>query len=239
MIEEKEVKVQEVSTQVSSHISKQLKKHFGKGPEACHCTINKDLNVVLIQVRNFMTPAEEIMVKKDEMHLAASYRSLLIKSIFDSTKTELSRMTGFNFQDILHDWSYETNKGVLLILGNTDSTIFTHTQKNIPFSTNVLENTVAEMYSSFHKPPSNIETFLVHPKIYLVRSDEVMFPLENLLQEKGHEELLTEYYSGITDSVRDHKELIERAISSEIEDIFFARDERNGKSYLIIILKDL
>ncbi|WP_256583328.1 Na-translocating system protein MpsC family protein, partial [Pseudomonas sp. 2995-1] len=97
-----------------------MKKHFGKGSEACQCIISGETNMMLVKVKNFMTPAEEVMVNKGEIQLASSYRAVIVNSIFESASMELADISGKKHDKVLHDWSYETNRGVIVILGEEE-----------------------------------------------------------------------------------------------------------------------
>ncbi|MGM0875983.1 MAG: Na-translocating system protein MpsC family protein [Bacillota bacterium] len=71
-------------TYLNSYISKVLKRNFGKGPATCFTTHTNDK--MFIYIKHFITPAEGVLIKNKEDHLAHKTRSVILKTIFDELK---------------------------------------------------------------------------------------------------------------------------------------------------------
>ncbi|MBU9714041.1 Na-translocating system protein MpsC family protein [Evansella tamaricis] len=236
MIEEKGISFQEDLINISSQISKQLKKSFGKGPESCYCVINKQLKMLVVQVRHFLTPAEEVLVGKNELNLALSYRSVIIKAILEESLEDISDMAGFQIQSFFYDWNYEKNTGVLLMLGEKEDEI---QRKSLWKSMNCssLEKVVEEVFFRYHKVPRKVQTFEIHPNSMLVQCDDVHLPIENTLLKKGHGDLLMEHCITMRQHLYEYKINFENVLQRRISDMYFLRDAMKDKGYLIFFLK--
>ena len=75
---------------LSSTYSKLLKRRFGKGPETCYI-ISKNSRLYVF-MRNFMTPAEEVLVEKQELNLALQFRSTVINAVTKEFLPEISKI---------------------------------------------------------------------------------------------------------------------------------------------------
>ncbi|MFC6601285.1 Na-translocating system protein MpsC family protein [Ectobacillus funiculus] len=84
------VATQEDLLSVSSSFSRIIKRGIGKGPEACYTVLKA--NRLYVYIRNFMTPAEEILTDKKEYNLVMKYRSSVIAALSDELLQEASQL---------------------------------------------------------------------------------------------------------------------------------------------------
>jgi uncharacterized protein YbcI len=104
---------QENLVYLSSTFSKLLKRRFGKGPEACNVFIKG--NRFYVYMRNFITPAEVVLMNQGQLELAHNFRSAVINSVTQEFIPEVLKTLGIPFDYFLHDWNYDKNTGILLL----------------------------------------------------------------------------------------------------------------------------
>ncbi|MGQ4667236.1 Na-translocating system protein MpsC family protein [Metabacillus halosaccharovorans] len=66
---------------LSSTLSKILKRRFGKGPEICSVTLHS--NRIIAFIRKYITPAEEVLLKNDNVNLVYKFRSAVMEDVVD------------------------------------------------------------------------------------------------------------------------------------------------------------
>jgi uncharacterized protein YbcI len=218
---------------LSSTFSKLRKRSFGKGPETC--TVILKGNRFYVYMRNFITPAEEVLIKQDKLELAMNFRSSIINAVTENYLPEVSKVLGVSFDYFFHDWNYEKNTGILLLdhsqsgyEENLDNTF-----KNNLFT--LIEN----VGSSYYKKPASLKVIKFTQNICAIESTEVLLPLERLVYEKGSYELLLHQAREIKNGYWKNKEQFEGIFTRLIEDMFMMWDYKNNRNYLVFIFNKL
>jgi len=214
---------------LSSSYSKLLKRGFGKGPETCF-TVFKG-NKLYVYIRNFMTPAEEILYKNQQNNLITEFRTSVIRSLSDELLQESSRLLGVPFHSWYQDWNYDTNSGMLLFVSNSVSFDLKTEDKG----SDGVYSAIRAIGTQFHKMPVTLRTVPSPTNSYAVESKGVLLPLENFIYERGQMELLLTQANNVKKGYMTHKNMIEEALNRSIEDIFIMWDYVDDKNYLIII----
>lgn len=219
---------QEDLLSLSSSISRMLKRGFGKGPETCY-SIHKG-NKLYVNIRNFMTPAEEILIKNNEMVLLSRFRSTVISSLYESLLEETSAILNQNFDSILHDWNYDTNSGILLFENSKDS--YNEEQLEQSFKENLFL-LFQKVGAQVHRVPNDYKILKFTQNICAIELSGVMYPLVYLLHEKGKIDLLISHSQEIKEKYMEQKHLFEEMFNRSIEEIFIMWDFKEDKSCLI------
>lgn len=214
---------------LSSSFSKLLKRGFGKGPETCF-TVFKG-NKLYVYIRNFMTPAEEILFNDHQNNLITEFRTSVIQSLSEELLQESSRLLGVPFQSIYQDWNYDTNSGMLLLVSNSVNLDIKTDDKG----SDGVYKVIRTIGTHFHKLPVTLRTVPSPTNSYAVESNGVLLPLENFIYERGQMELLLTQARNIKEGYWTHKGLFEEALNRSIEDIFIMWDYVENKNYLIFI----
>ncbi len=214
---------------LSSSYSKLLKKGFGKGPETCF-TVFKG-NKLYVYIRNFMTPAEEILYNDQQNNLITEFRTSVIRSISDELLQESSRLLGVPFHSFYQDWNYDTNSGMLLFVSNSVSFDLKTEDKG----NEGVYNVIRTIGTQFHKIPVTLRTIPSPTNSYAVESKGVLLPLENFIYESGPMELLLTQARNVKEGYFTHKNMIEETLNRSIEDIFIMWDYVDDKNYIIFI----
>ena len=221
------VVTQEDLLSVSSSFSRIIKRGIGKGPEACYTVLKA--NRLYVYIRNFMTPAEEILTNKKEYNLVMRYRSSVIAALSDELLQEASQLLGIPFESFYQDWNYNTNSGILLLVNND----FNLDVKIDESFERKLFPLVRMVGSQLHKIPSELKVVKYTQNICAVEFKGIMLPLEHLLLEQGNIDLLLTHAAEIKKGYVRHRELFEEAFNGLIEDLFMMWDYKQNKSYLI------
>jgi uncharacterized protein YbcI len=221
------VETQEDLLSLSSSVSKIIKRGFGRGPETCYSTIKG--NRLYISLRNFMSPAEEILADRKEYSIVTRFRSTVITALSEELLQEASNTVGVPFETLYQDWNYVTNSGILLLVNNNPLPELTFD--------NQLERRLLQLIrmvgSQIHKVPRETKLIKFTQNTCAIEFNGVLSSLECLLIEKGNSDLLLDHSCQIKLAYYQHKELFEDLFNRVIEDLFMMWDPENNKSYLI------
>ncbi|MEC1525620.1 Na-translocating system protein MpsC family protein [Neobacillus niacini] len=224
---------QENLVYLSSTFSKLLKRSFGKGPESCH-VILKGYRLY-VYMRNFITPAEEVLISQGQVELAHNFRSAVIHSVAQEFIVEVSVALGISFDYFFHDWNYDKNTGIFLL----DQPQSNHEEKIENSLQKSLFNLIENVASHYHKKPVNLKIVKFTQNICAIESKEVLLPLEKLVYEKGNVDLLLHQAWDIKDGYWKNKDQFEELFNRLIEDIFIMWDYKNNRNYLVFIFNKL
>jgi uncharacterized protein YbcI len=218
---------------LSSTFSKLLKRSFGKGPETC--TVILKGNRFYVYMRNFITPAEEVLIKQDKLELAVNFRSSIINAVTEDYLPEVSKVLGISFDNFFHDWNYDKNTGILLL----DQSQSGHEENLENTFVNNLFALIENVGSNYYKKPASLKIIKFTQNICAIESTEVLLPLERLVYEKGSFELLNHQSREIKNGYWKNKEQFEGIFKRLIEDMFMMWDYKNNRNYLVFIFNKL
>src|SRR4051812_32934045 len=197
------VATQEDLLSLSSSFSKIIKRGFGKGPETCYTVLKA--NRLYVYIRNYMTPAEEILSEKQEYNLVTKFRSSVITALSKELVQEASQLLGISFESFYQDWNYNTNSGILLLVNNSNNP----DMKIDDRLESKLFHLIRMVGSQLHKVPSKLKVVKYTQNICAIELKGVMLPLEYLLLENGDSDLLLTYGREIKKGYYQHKLLFE------------------------------
>ncbi|MFP7299674.1 Na-translocating system protein MpsC family protein [Neobacillus niacini] len=218
---------------LSSTFSKLVKRRFGKGPEACNVILKG--NRFYVYMRNFITPAEEVLLKQDKLELAVNFRCSITNAVTEEYLLVVSKVLGIAFDSFYHDWNYDQNTGILL-LEHSQSDYKENIESSLEGS---LFSLIENVGSSYHKKPGSLKIVKFTQNICAIESKEVLLPLEKLVYEKGNFELLMHQAWEIKKGYWSNKGQFELLFSRLIEDMFLMWDYKNNRHYLIFIFNKL
>ncbi|MDT8860892.1 DUF2294 domain-containing protein [Alkalihalobacillus sp. MEB130] len=228
----KESSQQQELTYLSSYISKVMKRNFGKGPELC--TVFLENNLILVKFQNFITPAEEVLYKKNELQLALQFRAALISAIIEEVKPEIETLTNLQLTKPLYDWNYEKNVGVIMFetTNVTDKYFPTNTSCDIS-----LIEKVKKVSGKVHKSPANVALLTKKSNVFILECYDVLIKVESLLFENKYDHLLLERAQEIRKNFELYHQEFELVLDQKISELFITWDYENNKSYIMIFGK--
>lgn len=221
------VETQEDLLSLSSSVSKIIKRGFGRGPETCYSTFKG--NRLYIYLRNFMTPAEEVLAERKEYNIVMRFRSTVITALSEELLQEASTAIGIPFESFYQDWNYSTNSGILLLENHNPIPEL----KMDDQLERKLFQLIRMVGSQIHKVPRETKIIKFTLNTCAIEFNGVLSPLDCLLIEKGYSDLLLAHSQQIKMGYYQHKELFEDVFNRVIEDLFMMWDSENNKSYLI------
>jgi uncharacterized protein YbcI len=224
---------QENLVNLSSTFSKLLKRRFGKGPETCNAFLKG--NRFYVYMRNFITPAEEVLVSDGQLELAVHFRSAVINAVAKEFIPEVSEIVGMNFDSFLHDWNYDKNTGILLF----EHTYSSHEERIDNSFGSSLFNLIEGVGSRYHKKPAILKIAKFTQNICVIESRDVLLPLERIVYGKGKVDLLFNQACEIKNGYWKNKEQLEGLFNRLIEDMFIMWDYKNNRNYLVFIFNKL
>lgn len=224
---------QENLVYLSSTFSKLLKRRFGKGPESCNVILKG--NRFYVYMRNFITPAEEVLMNQGQLELALNFRTAVINSVTEEFIPDVSKALGIPFDNFFHDWNYDKNTGILLL----DQAQSNHEEMIDNSFQNRLFHLIESVGSNYHKKPASLKIVKFTQNICAIESTEVFLPLERIVYEKGNVDLLLHHAITIKDGYWKNKEQFESLFGRLIEDMFMMWDYKNNRNYLVFIFNRL
>lgn len=186
-------------------------------------------------MRNFITPAEEVLIKQDKLELAVNFRSSIINAVTEEYIPEVSKVLGISFDYFFHDWNYDKNTGILL-LHNSQSDHVENIDNSLERN---LFTLIENVGSSYYKKPAYLKVVKFTQNICAIESKEVLLPLDRLVYEKGNMELLLHQAWEIKSGYWKNKGKFEGLFNRLIEDMFMMWDYKNNRNYLVFIFNRL
>jgi uncharacterized protein YbcI len=216
---------------LSSTFSKMLKQRFGKGPESCWAVLNGGR--LYISIRNFITPAEEVLIKKQENELAKRFRSSVLSAVVDEFIPTASEELGIDFKYVFHDWNYSSNTGfVLLEQEQYDSEVHVSNPSQ-------LLKAIELIGSRLHKRPEKLRKILNAPNMCAIEVIGVQTYLESILYENGNSELLQQHLDEIKCGYLKQLSYFEKELNQTVEDVFIMGDYERNRYVLITVFPKL
>ncbi|MFC4319936.1 Na-translocating system protein MpsC family protein [Litchfieldia salsa] len=217
-------------TMISSYTSKLIKKTFGKGPESCFSQLSDQY--IVIYIKKFMTPIEEVLVSKGKLTLAESIRNTVMKEIYLSLTDTLHNTLGKKVYKFYTDWDYINNIGV--IWGEWEES--TPSNKELPIAKS-LKSQVLLYGQELFQEITDLSIERIGHTVYLAKCNVDLLPIEKVLLEKGLVELLKENEREVRHFYSSRKKSLEKVFNREIEAIFMCWDYSMNSFYILFILK--
>lgn len=86
---------------ISSYTGKLIRTHFGKGPESIYVSIGE--KYVVIYLRNFISPVEQVLFENGHMDLVYTMREKVMVLIRSELKSYLEKVIGVRPDDFYED----------------------------------------------------------------------------------------------------------------------------------------
>lgn len=220
---------QEDLQSLSSTFSKLLKRRLGKGPENCNVMYRG--SQLYVHMRNFMTPAEEVLVNTKKVNLAVLFRSSVIDTVVKEYIPEASRVIDHTFDLFYQDWNYQSNTGMLLLENGKGK----NEKKIEDMFDDGLYKLIEEVGSYHHKSPSSIRIVKYTQNMCAIETKEVLSQLGRLVYEKNNMDILIRHEQETKKGYLKNKKLFERVFNRLIDDIFIMWDYENDRCYLIFL----
>ncbi|WP_226528611.1 Na-translocating system protein MpsC family protein [Metabacillus niabensis] len=217
---------------LSSTLSKILKRRFGKGPEMCFVTLHS--NRIIVFIRKYITPAEEVLLKNDNVNLVYKFRSAVMEDVVDEFIGKVKDSLGMSFDSYFEDWNFNRNTG-MLILENSQSRNWINTDIHPAIKEKLFQG-ISEVHNDIYKAPTSMEIVKINQNMYAVECRNTLIQMEKILYNKGYFGLLQERSNDIKNSYFLHKGKFDSIFDTKVEDIFLFWDYKNDRNYMFFYL---
>ncbi|OLO42195.1 hypothetical protein BTR23_02945 [Alkalihalophilus pseudofirmus] len=226
------MEIQEQLKHISSYTSKLLRKNFGRGPESCQATLNG--KHLVLYIRGFISPMEEVLVQKGQQNYVHSARDVIIGDIIIELKGVVQVTLQTDVHEAYHDWNFPNNSGMVIL--ELENEVL-ESDEDLGFKIHTFEQEVSRISSLVQKVPEQINTVVHTKNILLVERVGILVPIEKALVHKGFtseliltkDELEKKYFH------RDGK--FEEIFHRRVQDIFIDWNLIEDKSLMAFILK--
>ncbi|MEH7383436.1 Na-translocating system protein MpsC family protein [Bacillus sp. JJ1533] len=224
--------LQEKLKYISSYTSKLLRNKFGRGPESCFA-VTADCYLVL-HIRGFISPMEEVLLQENQHIQVDHARDVVIKSILSELKGVFQVTLETEVRTFFHDWNFPNNTGVI-IAELEDSLLPMEKNGEIDFS--LLESEVARISLLVEKPPEETLSFQISPRLFIVKREGILVPIEKALIESGFEKELHFTKDELEKSYLHRYGKFDQIFQREVIDIFVDWNFKNDNSLICFNIK--
>ncbi|RFB13438.1 DUF2294 family protein [Bacillus sp. HNG] len=224
--------LQEKLKYISSYTSKLLRNKFGRGPESCSA-VTADRFLVL-HIRGFVSPMEEVLLQENQVIQVDHARDVVIKSILAELKGVFQVTLETEVKTFSHDWNFPNNTGVI-IAELVDSLL--PMEKNSEVNYSLLEMEVARISQLVEKTPDYIFSFQISPKIFIVKREGILVPIEKALIEAGFKNELHFTKDELEKSYFHRYGKFDQLFHRPVTDIFIDWNFKNDNSLICFVLK--
>ncbi|MEH7226231.1 Na-translocating system protein MpsC family protein [Bacillus sp. JJ1566] len=217
---------------ISSYTSKLLRNKFGRGPENCFA-VTADRFLVL-HIRGFVSPMEEVLLQENQHVQVDHARDVVIKSILPELKGVFQVTLETEVRNFFHDWNFPNNTGV--IIAELEDTLLPM-EKNEEVNFSLLESEVARISLLVEKTPEETFSFQISPRMFIVKREGILVPIEKALIESGFQKELHFTKDDLEKSYLHRYGKFDQLFQREIIDIFVDWNFKNDNSLICFILK--
>lgn len=220
---------------ISSLISKLLRKNFGRGPESCFAFANE--RFLVFYIRGFMSPLESTLLEHGDSDNIDISRNIVMKAVLNQLKGILEMEFEQDIESFYHDWNYPQNTGMITIQFENVVTQFIDRNQGAHVDLKPLIDEVDRISILVQKKPEKTKAYLISPKIFLVKRDGILVRIEKALIAKGFEQTLLVTKDELEKSYLHRDGRFEEIFSDPVADIFVDWDFQEDKSIICFVLK--
>lgn len=224
--------LQEKLKSISSYTSKLLRNKFGRGPESCFAATADQF--LVLSIRGFISPMEEVLLKENQ-HIQVDYaRDVVIKSILAELKGVFQVTLDTEVKSFFHDWNFPNNTGVIIAV--LESTL-NPMEKSEMVDFSLLDSEVARISYLVEKTPEKTFSFQISPKIFIVKREGILVPIEKALIEEGFHKELHFTKDDLEKSYLHRYGKFDQVFQGAVTDIFVDWDFKEDNSLICFLLK--
>jgi uncharacterized protein YbcI len=179
--------MQEKLMNISSLLSKLLRKNFGRGPDSCHA-FAKD-HFLVFYIRGFLSTLENVLIEYENIDNIKISRNI----IMDKILLELKEILELDFQTVVafsyHDWNYLKNTGIITVVFDQEAPPFESEAVKFKEYKDTIDE-VERLSILIQKKPDKIEVVEITSRLFLVIREGILVPIEKTLIQKGQEKTL-------------------------------------------------
>ncbi|CAM3633384.1 Na-translocating system protein MpsC family protein [Marinicrinis lubricantis] len=223
---------QEDLIRLTSSLSKLLKQRFGKGPEKCFVTFYR--NRLTVNIRNFVTSAEEVLIEHDQTSLALHFRSAVMDKVCKEFAQEACSVLGTSFDLYYNDWDYVMNSGILLM--ESKQAKEEAAEWGCPITGPLFEQ-IRQLSSEGYKVPDRMDLIQLNQNTYAVNCEGILLQIEKELLKRGHLDILQDRFLEMKKKYMLERKAFAKIFGRDIEGLFMTWDIHQDQSYIFFCLE--
>lgn len=229
MTKVKEKSIETIVSRVSSSI---LRSHFGKGPKSVYVNIVHPF--VCIQIREFLSPVEKILLSKNESTKVLELRDLMMDEIKNEFKRSFWEEAELDVKELYADWNLGEKSGMILAILKEVKIEKMLWPKDVN-EKNLLEE-ISKVSEVGQKEPGSTEVFWLSDRTLLIRRINIFTMLEKELIKLGFTEMLKLAKRPMEQKLFEQSNL-ERILKCSISEIYMDWNFDSDSGYAVLALK--
>ncbi|MGJ9383180.1 Na-translocating system protein MpsC family protein [Salipaludibacillus sp. CF4.18] len=223
-----ELEVKNKQKEVSSSVSKELRDHFGRGPESVFVSLTPC--VVVIHIRNFLSPIESVLMKQEGLKGVESLREILMKSVLPEIKTKISASFDIKDFEFFYDWNIDQKSGMIIGI-HWDKIDRQEIEKSFYGAMN---QEIRKISETAEKQPEHVFTYQVNPRTIISGREGILIRIEKELISLGSGETLQIAKRRLEKRLLNEGEF-NKILGVSVQDIFVHWDFESDKSIIVFI----
>lgn len=224
---------QTTATKVGSYIASLLRGHFGKGPTSVHAIIKPPF--VMIHLRGFLAPTEQILLQQNETKRILEIRDLLMDELQPKIKLDLWKLVELDILDVYADWNLENKTGMVLAILDEDIAEETLAWPG-GISREKVKKEINKASEYAEKLPAETAVYWLNDRTILIVRENILIEVEKELIRNGFVEPLK-----IAKRPLEYKAIgavkLEAALDRVIDEIFVDWDFEGDTGYMVLLLE--
>lgn len=217
---------------ISSYTSKLLRNKFGRGPESCFAATAD--HFLVLQIRGFISPMEEVLLQEKHSIQVDFARTVVMKNVMAELKGVIQVSFDVEVKSFYHDWNFPNNTGVIIASLNSP---LNQMEKSETFDFALLEAEVSRISCLVEKTPEEIFSFQISSKLFIVKREGILVPIEKALIEAGFRRELHFTKDELEKKYLHRHGRFDQVFKQEVSDIFVDWDFDEDNSLICFILK--
>lgn len=218
---------------IASYTGKLLRDHFGKGPESVVVSIG--CTFITIHLRNFLTPAEKILLDQQQEELVFETRDKLMMSVIPGILQYLQDVNGVRTDECYCDWDLAQKTGMITIISREPIHHAPLVSSDYCGRSDI-EAELNRICSQVQKAPSSIVSYEMNPRTLLVIRSGVLLPMEQEIIRLGQGDVLKRVKRKLEKEYIMGSDVLQSLLQNRISDCFIDWNYSLDKSIVVITL---
>lgn len=217
---------------LSGYTGRLLRENFGKGPESVFVSLG--YTFVTIYLRNFLTPAERVLLEQDQIMTILNLRLKLMQSLEAEFKANFEVITGKKLREVYYDWNLHNKSG--MIVGITSEPLTPIEKINDEFDgRGALDHEIMSISSQAQKLPEEIYSCQLNSRTIVNIRNGILVRIEKELVRLGKGSLLKNVKRNLEKGFLHNDSNFESLLDQRVIDIFVDWDFELDKSVILFI----
>ncbi|MBW7453945.1 Na-translocating system protein MpsC family protein [Paenibacillus sepulcri] len=222
----------EISSQLSSFISKLLRDRFGKGPESIH--ISYDSRCITMHLRNFIGPVEKLMLHQQKEEAFRDTRKLVMDSLIPDLNEYIKDTLHQEIEEFFYDWDLEHHSGIMVGLFSGEK----NNEDDSYEGKDAIHERVGHITQICEKIPDRIHSYWTNSRTLIIIRYGLLIKIEKQLLDLGYEGTLRISKRVLEKHHFAHDVDMKQILGKTVEGLFLDWKFERDKSILVYTFKN-